>query len=339
MKKNYILTLIATLTLFFNLNKLDAQTLVAGDIAFIGYNTDSGSGTNDNFSFIALKDIPSGEIIYFTDEGWNLTVPTWIGTTEDHLSWTSPIGGISCGTVIQINEASADNLVATVGTIVLTGTGWSLTGGDQVLAYYSAAGPEPAGVPTFIAGVNGDDGNGTPTSLHPTNFWNDLSAFGPGGGVARSALPTGLVNGTNCVALFPEVGTEVDNAKYTGTLVGTSAALRGLINDQSLWSKNNNTAFDISPGGYLPNVDCYYTLSTNTFNFDNKINIYPNPASDFIKISGLTGNENYNIYDLLGKNISNGIVSDNEEINTQKLSKGLYLLKLENGNSIKFIKE
>lgn len=43
------------------------QTLSEGDIAFLQYNGDS-SGTE--IKFLALNDIPVGEIIYFTDNGW-----------------------------------------------------------------------------------------------------------------------------------------------------------------------------------------------------------------------------------------------------------------------------
>jgi len=55
--------------------------LAAGDIAFIGYNTDSGPGTNDNFTFICLTDIPSNEVIYFTEEGRNNIANYWASTS------------------------------------------------------------------------------------------------------------------------------------------------------------------------------------------------------------------------------------------------------------------
>ena len=41
--------------------------LNAGDIAFIGINTD----TPDGFAIITLTDIPAGEVVNFTDTGWN----------------------------------------------------------------------------------------------------------------------------------------------------------------------------------------------------------------------------------------------------------------------------
>ncbi|MGB0914546.1 MAG: immunoglobulin domain-containing protein, partial [Crocinitomicaceae bacterium] len=239
-----------------------AQTLVAGDIAFIGYNTDSGPGgsMDHSFTFIALTDIPGSEVVYFTEEGWNDDSDVWAGTSEGHLRWTAPASGLSCGTIVSITESGTD--VFTIiggGTINLaSGSGWNLSGGDQVLAYQAAT-AEPATVPDFIAGINGDDGNGSPVSFDPVTSWND-PATGPLG-VAKSGLPIGLTNGVDCVSLFVAVFTEQDNAKYIGTLTGTSTDLRGFINDRINWSFSNTTAFDITPSAFSPFVTCVATCN------------------------------------------------------------------------------
>ncbi len=249
-----------------------SQTLIKGDIAFIGYNTDSQSGANDDFTFIALANIPAGEIIYFSEEGWNSTTSGWAGTSEAHLTWTSPAGGISLGTIIHINETGSSTFTITGGgTVNMTsGTSWSLSGGDQVIAYYDPSGPEPSGTPTFIAGVHGDDGNGTPLTLDAITKWNDPSPTPLG--TARSTVPTGLTNGVNCVSLFPALATEDDNAKYTGSLVGTAVAIRNSINNYLNWTSHNGTPYDISPGAYTANItsSCidpdFPTLSAGTNN-------------------------------------------------------------------------
>ena len=222
-----------------------AQTLVAGEIAFIGYNSD---GTDD-FTFIALTDIPAGEVIYFTEEGWNSNTGAWMGTTEGHYTWTAPGGGTACGTVVHIDETSGNVLTPSSGTMsgILSGSGWSLFGGDQVLAYYSASGAEPA-APTFLAGVHGD---GNAACFDAGTGWNGTTCPGTG----TSNLPVGLTNATDCVALFPGIA-ESDNAKYTGTLTGTATALRASINDRTNWSVNDATAFAIAPGDYSPSVTC-----------------------------------------------------------------------------------
>ncbi len=70
----------------------------------------------------------------------------------------------------------------------------------------------------------------------------------------------------------------------------------------------------------------------------NKISIHPNPAKDAIQINGLH-EEDYTIYNLMGAQVARGSVSDHQDINIQNLVQGVYLLKLENGNTIKFVKE
>ena len=67
--------------------------------------------------------------------------------------------------------------------------------------------------------------------------------------------------------------------------------------------------------------------------------LYPNPAAEFIQISNLKSNKSYVIYNLSGSKIKSGITSNEEHIDIRNFSKGLYFLKFEDGNTIKFIKE
>ena len=69
------------------------------------------------------------------------------------------------------------------------------------------------------------------------------------------------------------------------------------------------------------------------------LNLYPSPSSDFIQVSGLTATENYSIYNVLGNKVGSGAIFDNKKIEVANLSNGIYFLKLEKGNTIKFIKE
>jgi len=71
----------------------------------------------------------------------------------------------------------------------------------------------------------------------------------------------------------------------------------------------------------------------------NTIKIYPNPVNNFIKIYGLIKPENYKIYNVLGTAVQTGIIINSQKIQIQKLSKGLYFLKLDNQNILKFIKK
>lgn len=84
-------------------------------------------------------------------------------------------------------------------------------------------------------------------------------------------------------------------------------------------------------------------LANDSFNLNNKIAIFPNPANDFINI-----NSNYNItkteiQDLNGRIISSeNHNSENIVLEINQFSKGVYLLKIETQNGIsiqKFIKQ
>ncbi|WP_452232592.1 T9SS type A sorting domain-containing protein [Lacinutrix sp. MEBiC02595] len=89
-------------------------------------------------------------------------------------------------------------------------------------------------------------------------------------------------------------------------------------------------AFSWAPGN---------TLSVDNNIMDSQIQVYPNPTSKIIKISGLKSTTTYSIYDILGNQIKQGSATKNTEINIQSLANGMYFLKLEEGNSFKFIKK
>ncbi len=83
------------------------------------------------------------------------------------------------------------------------------------------------------------------------------------------------------------------------------------------------------------------TLSTNKFDFDKKITVYPNPSSDYIRINNIV-NETVLITDVLGKivlEITN--YENNSKIDVSKLEKGFYFILFENEkrNGLKFMKD
>lgn len=86
-----------------------------------------------------------------------------------------------------------------------------------------------------------------------------------------------------------------------------------------------------------PETDCNITLSNPGYTIKN-INIYPNPFEDYIEISDLNLNCKYSIFNSHGQKIKEGeILSGYNKINTSFLSKGVYLLKI-NNETFKIIK-
>jgi len=55
-------------------------------------------------------------------------------------------------------------------------------------------------------------------------------------------------------------------------------------------------------------------------------------------VLGLTNTQHYTLYNLLGVAIASGTVSESTPIAVQQLNNGLYFLHLENGKTLKFIK-
>ncbi|SHH37943.1 T9SS type A sorting domain-containing protein [Winogradskyella jejuensis] len=80
-------------------------------------------------------------------------------------------------------------------------------------------------------------------------------------------------------------------------------------------------------------------LSTNDFQLETKPKLFPNPSSDSISVSNLKTAQDYNIIDILGKTIDNGIIAVNESIDISKLKTGTYFLKLNSPEVIRFIKK
>ena len=97
--------------------------------------------------------------------------------------------------------------------------------------------------------------------------------------------------------------------------------------------------------GELVNIDSFawgperaLSIENASLN-ENSISVFPNPASSTITVSGITEEENYQIYNVLGAEIARGTVSNNETISINNFSNGLYLINFDNRNAIKFLKK
>ncbi|MFC7357334.1 T9SS type A sorting domain-containing protein [Jejudonia soesokkakensis] len=79
-------------------------------------------------------------------------------------------------------------------------------------------------------------------------------------------------------------------------------------------------------------------LSVNSFEKSSTFTIYPNPADDYITVSGLKRPTKYYIFSAIGMKVYSGYLSKNIKIDTTSLLSGLYFLELEDGIVLKFIK-
>ncbi len=215
MKKiTYIMILLLTINLGYG-----QTTLSAGDIVITGFNSDNP----DEFSFILLVDVVSGTQITFTDEGW-LAAGGFRGTGEGEITWTAS-SDLPCGTEIVITDGSPFS--SSTGSVT-DDAGFALsTDGDQILAFQGSVAS-----PTFIYAVH-FNGTGWSADAIDTN---------------TSALPTGLTNGTNAVAI-----NETDNATYDCSVTSDSSAVLAAVSNNANWSFSGSP---LTIGG------CYYSCAS-----------------------------------------------------------------------------
>ena len=99
----------------------------------------------------------------------------------------------------------------------------------------------------------------------------------------------------------------------------------------------SNLAF---PNQYLVDYARVYqlesSLAVNKATKDPNIKIYPNPVKDILYLEHQYTNHNFKLYGVSGKLL---ITGSGSQIDVSTLKKGVYLLKVENLKTIKFIKE
>lgn len=116
--------------------------------------------------------------------------------------------------------------------------------------------------------------------------------------------------------------------------MGTNVAVNWTaITSFTITSAQGNDTFGIDDIAFAT------TLSIEDYDMRNAISIYPNPTSDFINISGLKEKTVYNIFNVLGESVLKGTASKDNPINIREFRKGLYFIRLEDTQTLKFIKK
>lgn len=185
------------------LNDGDGPTLNRGAIAPIGIHmTDP-----DDFAIVALETLPAGALINFTDNAWG---PSGISNNEGTISWITPGGGVTAGTVILFSN-NWSSVGSATGSVALS------TSGDQLLIYQG----------------NSSD----PFFLHALNNQGAAVWQSSVSGTSDSLLPDGLTNGVNAVAL-----TEAANGAYSGSTTGDKETLLSQIGNPANWTMSGTRA-------------------------------------------------------------------------------------------------
>ena len=252
--------------------------LATGDIAIIGYNSDI---IPDEMTIVTLADIPSGEIIYITDLGWDGSAFTTAGLVEGAITWTTtttvPAGTVMSYTITGGSPAVITGGITAYGTV--TTVGWSgsnsavTSGGDNWFVYQGSDYLTPT---NWIFGwANWSTSSGTNPGEWSTNA--TISS-------TTSHLPSGLTLGVTAIGLTT-VTYHADNMVYEGTRSGSKSSLLAAITNNPNWAGDEANPYDISAGGTkFPGSNPIFTLiSANT----------PPTASSFSTSTGPYENLSY----------------------------------------------
>ncbi len=180
------------------------------------------------------------------------------------------------------------------------------------------------------------DNNGAPNNLIVSSIIGNVLS----GEVSLSVTPTLLSPGDYWImAVFEESDIHINKEFDANSVVYAYYLNFGDI------IPDNASNFLFSTGGiggignYYLGLDCGNTLSIDSLEKHSQISIYPNPARDYIQVKAIDKPTKYEIYNTLGSKVKKGSVDVNQQIITQELQSGVYLISLENKGSLKFIKK
>ncbi len=202
------------------------STLQPGNVAVLGFNTTGLTPSADNFAFILLADVEAGTQIKFTDNGWKSN--NTFRTGEGILTWTAPSGGVTRSTVVSLY--CDGTIISGPGTAVRTpNTDFNFnTKGDQIIIFQGTSAPY-----NFIfALTNNNEWQSDATDSH------------------TSALPAGLTNGVNAIAI-PKTGTTYNNnAVYDGCnpggiTSGTPEEILAAVTSPDYWTGSESTIVEL----------------------------------------------------------------------------------------------
>lgn len=131
---------------------------------------------------------------------------------------------------------------------------------------------------------------------------------------------------------FVSAGSEVE-VTVSGVFQNTESA----GNETLTWTTNKGTGAVVET--FMNDATYGFSSLEQNAATDSNISLYPNPAQNFIYVSGIENVENYTIYNGAGIVVLNGTTTKNDAIAVAELSAGMYFIKVGNAEAIKFIKK
>jgi hypothetical protein len=169
-----------------------------------------------------------------------------------------------------------------------------------------------------------EDNNGTPGNLVVSSNTATI-----GNGIISLPTPaTQLIAGDYWVMAVYD--TDGDHTFLTDSAVGNVVYYNFLNFGNAIPNNASNFA------SYSSNEDITYFLEIScnltgvtSHEYTNEINIYPNPAAEYIQIKNIKDVIKAEVFELNGRSVINNLtLKNNEEINVRSLNKGIYVIKI-----------
>jgi hypothetical protein len=249
-QKNFLRIL---MIICFGLISKNINSQSAGDIAFIGFNTDG----DKDFAIVALADIAASTTIYFTDdETTGVGSPSALAGSEGTIIWSTGATIIKAGTIVVFTDLDNDGNAAfgaSTGTITRIGSFNPSGSKDGIIAFIGSDSSTPT---TYIAAIQ---------------IGNDASELGPFDGDAITLTNTGLVIGT--AIIIADNSASPDGANYdigSRSSEASYAAYYTLIDTNGNWTNQTSDgelSLEFSQESFTINTTTWTGASSAVWNF------------------------------------------------------------------------
>jgi Secretion system C-terminal sorting domain len=272
----------------------------------------------DGFTFVAAQDLPSGEVIYFTENEYNDASNAFVDQTEAVVVFTSTVA-IPKGNVVFINESTvtADTFIVSstigvCGTAVKTGTSLNFavaTGGDSIYAYSDTDSNPTNGITTIHA-------------VMYTGF-NEGASTITGGNIVVAQDP--IPDFPTAIVVDGFGTTAPDRTEFKTLLADRNNINRaGLENIANYVNAQTNVALSTT---FFTNLDMT-VLSSPSFALTTNVKLYPVPSHGALNIIS-EENDDFQIVNGLGQVVKTFTVKANlmTTVGIEELIEGTYFVK------------
>ena len=243
MKQKYFIT---NLLIFLSVFSFSQS---AGDIAFVGFNTDG----NKDFAIVVLADITNKTIYFTDDETTGSAGVSGLAGSEGTITWTTGINTIKAGTIVVFTDVDSDSnpaFGASIGSITRSGA-FNLSGSkDGIIAFIGTDSSTPT---TYIAAIQ---------------IGNDNAHLGPFDGDAITLTNTGLVIGTSIIIADNTASPDGGNFKGSRSNQTSFSDYYAQINTNANWdteSTNGELSLPFSQEAFTINTTTWTGASSNVW--------------------------------------------------------------------------